>query len=59
MSDTEYIATNATGVESDAITIPYAIYSNVKEDIKQQHYVFDILWNKAIPAEQKIREIEE
>jgi hypothetical protein len=48
-----------TGVESHTITIPCAIYSNVKEDIKQQHYVFDILWNKAIPAEQKIREIEE
>jgi hypothetical protein len=59
VSDTEYIATNTvTGVESHTITIPYAIYSNVKEDIKQQH-VFDILWNKAIPAEQKIREIEE
>ena len=59
VSDMEYIATNATGVESDAITIPYAIYSNVKEDIKQQHYVFEILWNRAMPAEQKIREIEE
>ncbi|MFZ0512992.1 MAG: HAMP domain-containing sensor histidine kinase [Candidatus Nitrosopolaris sp.] len=60
VSDTEYIATNTvTGVESHSITIPYAIYSNVKEDIKQQHYVFEILWNKAIPAEQKIREIEE
>ena len=37
MSDTEYIATNVTGVESDSITTPYAIYSNVKEDTKQQH----------------------
>jgi two-component system sensor histidine kinase VicK len=60
VSDTEYIATNTvTGVESHSITIPYAIYSNVKEDIKQQQYVFEILWNKAIPAEQKISEIEE
>ena len=40
-------------------TIPHAIYSNVKEDIQQQEYVFEILWNKAIPAEQKMREIEE
>jgi two-component system, OmpR family, sensor histidine kinase VicK len=31
----------------------------VKEDVQQQHYIFEILWNKAIPAEQKIREIEE
>ena len=59
VSDTEYIATTVTGVESHSITTPYAIYSNVKEDIKQQHYVFEILWNKAIPAEQKISEIEE
>ena len=59
MSDTEYIATNVTGVESDSITTPYAIYSNVKEDTKQQHYVFEILWNKAIPAEQRITEIEQ
>jgi len=45
VSDTEYIATNATAVESDSITIPYAIYSNVKEDLKQQHYVFESrLW---------------
>ena len=57
VSDTEYIAANTKAwVESDS---PYAIYSNVKEDIRQQNYVFEILWNKAIPAEQKIREIEE
>jgi two-component system, OmpR family, sensor histidine kinase VicK len=31
----------------------------VKEDVQQQQYVFEILWNKAIPAEQKIKEIEE
>jgi two-component system sensor histidine kinase VicK len=35
------------------------IYSNVKEIIKHQGYVFDTLWSKAVPAEQKIREIEE
>ena len=35
VSDTEYIATTVTGVESHSITTPYAIYSNVKEDIKQ------------------------
>jgi hypothetical protein len=31
----------------------------VKEDVRQQHFVFEIVWNKAIPAEQKIKEIEE
>ncbi|HYT45690.1 MAG TPA: hypothetical protein VEP90_25415, partial [Methylomirabilota bacterium] len=60
VSDSEYIAaTIATPSESNLTTIPHAIYSNVKEDIQQQQYVFEILWNKAIPAEQKIKEIEE
>ena len=35
------------------------IYSNVKTFVEQQQYFFEILWNKAIPAEQRIREIEE
>ena len=35
------------------------IYSNVKEIGEQQQYVFDTLWNKAIPSEKKIKEIEE
>jgi signal transduction histidine kinase len=35
------------------------IYSNVKSFIDQQQYFFETLWNKAIPAEKKIREIEE
>ena len=36
-----------------------AIYSNVKEVIEQQHYIFDNVWNKSIGANEKIREIEE
>jgi two-component system, OmpR family, sensor histidine kinase VicK len=35
------------------------IYSNVKSFVEQQQYFFETLWNKAIPAEKKIREIEE
>lgn len=35
------------------------IYSNVKEIVEQQRYVFDSFWSRAIPAEQRIREIEE
>jgi two-component system, OmpR family, sensor histidine kinase VicK len=34
------------------------IYSNVKELIEHQRYVFETLWSKTIPAEQRIREIE-
>ena len=34
------------------------IYSNVKELIEHQRYVFDTFWDKAIAGEQRIREIE-
>jgi hypothetical protein len=64
VSDAEYIAISATDTslsESKSLTttIPHAVYSNVIENIQQQQYVFEILWNKATPAEQRIREIEE
>jgi two-component system, OmpR family, sensor histidine kinase VicK len=35
------------------------IYSNVKTFVDQQQYFFETLWNNAIPAEQRIKEIEE
>ena len=68
VSDAEYIAISTTDTISTSITesksitrttIPHAVYSNVIEDIQQQQYVFEILWNKATPAEQRIIEIEE
>jgi two-component system sensor histidine kinase VicK len=34
------------------------IYSNQKELVDQHQYIFDTLWNKAISAEQRIKEIE-
>ncbi len=60
VSDTEYIAISTSDIGlGESATIPHAVYSNVIEDIHQQQYVFEILWNKATPAEQRIREIEE
>ena len=35
------------------------IDSNVHHVVKQNQFIFDILWNKATPAKQRIREIEE
>src|SRR5215467_1881611 len=35
------------------------IYSNVRQIVEQQQYMFETLWSKAIPSEQRIREIEE
>ena len=36
-----------------------AIYSNIREIVEQQQSIFETLWNKAIPVEKKIREVEE
>jgi two-component system, OmpR family, sensor histidine kinase VicK len=36
-----------------------AIHSNMKDMVKQQHHIFEGLWNKAIPIQDKIAEIEE
>jgi len=35
------------------------IYSTAKEFVEQQQFFFDMLWNKAIPAKQRFKEIEE
>jgi two-component system, OmpR family, sensor histidine kinase VicK len=35
------------------------IYSNVKEVLEHQQYVFDSFWSRAVPAEERIREIED
>jgi two-component system, OmpR family, sensor histidine kinase VicK len=51
----EYVASTRL---NKAEPIQQLIYSNVKEIVEQQQYIFDSFWNKAIPSEQKIREIE-
>jgi two-component system, OmpR family, sensor histidine kinase VicK len=38
---------------------PKAIYSNIPEVVQQQQYFFETIWDKAMPAEQRIREIQE
>jgi len=58
ISETEYIAP-ATFHEKGK-PASWIIYSNAKEIIEhQQQFVFDSFWSRAIPAEQKIKEIEE
>ena len=44
--------------EEQEQSIPQLIHSDVKEVVEQQQYVFDSFWNRAIPSEQKIREID-
>jgi hypothetical protein len=56
VNEKEYIA---SATMQEASLLQQVIYSNVKEVLEQQQYVFDSFWNKSVPAEQKIREIEE
>ncbi|HEY9386521.1 MAG TPA: HAMP domain-containing sensor histidine kinase [Nitrososphaeraceae archaeon] len=37
----------------------HATYSNMRDIVEQQLYIFETLWNKAIRVEDKIREIEQ
>ena len=56
VSETEYMATT---VLEEAKPLTQVIFSSVKEVVEQGQYIFDTLWNAAIPAEQRIKEIEE
>ena len=49
----------ASATLQEAALLQEVIYSNVRAILDQQQYVFETLWSKAKPAEQKIREIEE
>lgn len=57
VSDKEYLAPVVSEGTSDLAS--QIIYSNVKEIVEHQQYIFDTLWNKAIPVIKRIREIED
>jgi two-component system, OmpR family, sensor histidine kinase VicK len=56
ISETEYLA--PATLHEKGKPASQIIYSNVNEIIEHQKYVFDSFWNRAIPAEQRIKEIE-
>jgi nitrogen-specific signal transduction histidine kinase len=56
VTETECITSAILQKEEPATQI---IYSNAREVIDQQRYIFRSFWTKAIPAEQRIKEIEE
>jgi signal transduction histidine kinase len=56
VSETEYVA---TAILNEKEPVTQTIYSNAKVILEQHRYFFETLWNKAIPAEQRIRELEE
>ena len=56
VNETECMATTILQEEEPLTQV---IYSNVKEIVEQQQYLFDIIWSKGIPAKQRMKEIEE
>jgi two-component system, OmpR family, sensor histidine kinase VicK len=56
VTETEYIISAILQKEEPATQI---IYSNAREVIEQQRYIFRSFWSRAIPAKQRIKEIEE
>jgi two-component system sensor histidine kinase VicK len=56
IADGRIVSTHAFGGEHG---LPHAVESTVKVLVEQQQYFFETLWHKAIPADQKIMEIEE
>src|SRR4029079_9026215 len=49
----------ATASLKEAEPVAQLIYSNVREIVEQEQFVFDTLWNKAIPFQVRLKEIEE
>ena len=56
VSESEYMSTT-TLREKQLLT--QVFYSNAKEIVGQGQYIFDTFWNKAIPVEDRFRELEE
>ena len=57
ISETEYLAPIILYRKEEISS--KIIYSNIREVIEHQQYIFDLFWSKATPAEQRIMEIEE
>jgi len=56
--NTDYIGIATSNAELQPSIQSHIIYSNVSGIIEQQQYLFNSLWDKSIPAEQRIEEIE-
>jgi signal transduction histidine kinase len=56
VSNEEYVA----GIKGDSTDrLSHCIYSNVKQMVRHQGIVFDVLWQNAVAAEARVRELEE
>jgi two-component system, OmpR family, sensor histidine kinase VicK len=57
IEDGEIFISHAFGDE--AKLVPHMVISSVNVLVEQQQYFFELLWSKAIPAKQRIKEVEE
>ena len=55
VSESEYMSTTTLKAKQ---LLTQVFYSNAKEVVRQGQYIFDTFWNKAIPVEERFREIE-
>jgi signal transduction histidine kinase len=56
VSENEYVSPAA--IHEEAKPASNVVYSNVKEVVEQAQYLFETLWSRSLPADQRIREIE-
>ena len=56
VSEKEYVS--PATVHEEGRPASHVVYSNVKEVVEQGQYLFETLWSKTLPADQRIREIE-
>ena len=56
VSEKEYVS--PATIHEEGKPASHVVYSNVKEVVEQGQYLFETLWSKTLPADQRIREIE-
>jgi len=56
INEAEYLA---LAVFHEGKAASQMIYTNVRELVEHQQYVFDTLWNKSIPSEEKFKAVED
>ena len=57
VSENEYVSPAA--IHEEGKPASNVVYSNVKEVVEQAQYLFETLWSRSLPADQRIKEIEE
>ena len=57
VSENEYVSPAA--IHEEGKPASNVVYSNIKEVVEQAQYLFETLWSRSLPADQRIKEIEE